>query len=66
MEPSKAITARLLPVYPLYLSLTNYENSNLFAIDYLKDHPDTTKAEFKKVVGALDGPTKQVSGIAKK
>ncbi|EDR00491.1 uncharacterized protein LACBIDRAFT_334098 [Laccaria bicolor S238N-H82] len=34
-------------------------SQNLFAIDYLQEHPDTTKAKFKKVFDALDDTTKQ-------
>ena len=33
---------------------------NLFAIDYLKEHPDTTAADFKVVFDALDDTTKKV------
>jgi hypothetical protein len=33
---------------------------NLYAIDYIKDHPDTTTAEFKAVFDNLDDATKKV------
>lgn len=39
---------------------------NLFAIDYLGDHPNTTSAEFKKVFDALDETTrKKYNALAK-
>jgi hypothetical protein len=33
---------------------------NLFAIDYMKNHPDTTTAEFKIAFDGLDNATKKV------
>ena len=39
------------------------EVRNLFAIDYLKEHPDTTTAEFKKVFDNLDNVTSKGSTL---
>jgi len=38
----------------------NSPQSNLFAIDYLKDHPTTTNTEFKKVFDNLEESIKKV------
>jgi hypothetical protein len=45
--------------FPIYFSApsSHDEVRNLFAIDYLKEHPDTTTAEFKKVFDNLDDVT---------
>jgi hypothetical protein len=43
-----------------YYSLTHILFSNLFAIDYLKDNPDTTPAEFKLIYDGLAADVKKV------
>jgi len=35
-------------------------SSNLFAIEYLKEHPATTKPEFKKIWDNIASETKKV------
>lgn len=42
-------------------SLTHILFSNLFATDYLKDHPDTTSAEFKLIYDGIAADVKKVS-----
>ena len=60
MEPSKALTARCVFTY-FCIPFSYDECRNLFAIDYLKDHPDTTSSEFKKVFDSIDEVTRKVS-----
>ena len=50
---------------PIYFSasFSHDEVRNLFAIDYLKEHPDTTTAEFKKVFDNLDDVTSKGSTL---
>ena len=60
MEPSKALTARCVFTY-FCIPFSYYDEiRNLFAIDYLKDHPDTTSSEFKKVFDRIDEITRKV------
>jgi hypothetical protein len=59
MGPSKALTARCVFAY-FHLRFSYVEIRNLFAIDYLKDHPDTTSADFKKVFDSIDEATRKV------
>ena len=59
MEPTKALTTRFV-LLDSVCSFTNDSFRNLFAIDYLKDHPDTTQAEFKVIYDGLAADIKKV------
>lgn len=43
--------------------MTNNVVRNIFAIDYMKDHPGTTVADFKKVFDSIDKDTKKVFDV---
>jgi len=60
MEPSKALKARYIFFTFIYISFSYNDIRNLFAIDYLKDHPDTTSANFKPVFDHIDEDTHKV------
>jgi hypothetical protein len=43
--------------------MTNNVVRNLFTIDYMKEHPGTTVADFKKVFNSIDKDTKKVFDV---